>query len=396
MLETFREYGRDRLRESGEAEATERARAAYMLVLAEEESPEMTPAERDAWLRSCDAEHDNLRAAIHYLVQSGDAMWALRLTGALFRFWEQGEHLTEGCDALERALAMPGGQARTRPRARALYGCAILLDLLGEHVRAERMAHESCAIYREFGDTKAVATVMVAMAWQAKRRGRYGDATALFEETVVLWERLGNRVAADLARSNTATTATLEGDYAKARALLTQVAAAAEARGDVRGVAAALNGLGDVAASEGELESARRYHQQSLAIYRRIGERWGIAGVLADLARVDIDAGDYAAARAALTLAVRDFQQLGHQRGVARQLELLAWCASRESRDDAAVALASAAAAIRRKIGSRLRHDEHDRIQQTLAMAQARLTPEAYADAWHDGPTTSLDQLLER
>ena len=38
MLETFREYGRERLLESGEADATERAHAAYMLVLAEEET----------------------------------------------------------------------------------------------------------------------------------------------------------------------------------------------------------------------------------------------------------------------------------------------------------------------------------------------------------------------
>ena len=95
MLETFREYGRDALRDSGDADATERAHAAYMLVLAEEETLEMAPAERDAWLATCDAEHDNFRAAIHYLVTTGQAEWALRLAGALFRFWEQREHLTE-------------------------------------------------------------------------------------------------------------------------------------------------------------------------------------------------------------------------------------------------------------------------------------------------------------
>jgi len=61
------------LRESGEAEATERAHAAYMLVLAEEETLEMHPAQRDAWLAACDAEHDNFRAAIHHLVTTGQA-----------------------------------------------------------------------------------------------------------------------------------------------------------------------------------------------------------------------------------------------------------------------------------------------------------------------------------
>jgi len=394
MLETFREYGRDRLTESGEADATGRAHAAYMLVLAEEETLGMTPAQRDAWLRLCDAEHDNLRAASHYLMSTGDASWSLRLAGALFRFWEQREHLTEGCDTLERVLAMAGGQGPTRERARALYASAVLSDLLSENVRAEQRAHDACAIYRQFGDTRALATAMVAMAWQAQRRGRYADATALFEETVLLWEQLGDPVAADLARSNTATTAKLEGSFGKARALLAHVAGASKTRGDMRGVAAALNGLGDVAQSEGDHEAARRYHSQSLEIYQRIGDRWGIAGVLADLARIDVDAADHAAARTSLTHALKAFRELGHQRGVARQLEMLSWCAGCQSRDRDAVALMSAAAAIRTKIGSPPRQGEHERIHQTLAMAQSRLTPESYATAWRDGRTATLEELL--
>ena len=100
MLETFREYGREQLLEHGETAATERAHAAYMLVLAEEETLEMSPAEREAWLRGCDVEHDNLRAAIHCLIATGDGEWALRLGAALFRFWEQRDHLTEGRETL--------------------------------------------------------------------------------------------------------------------------------------------------------------------------------------------------------------------------------------------------------------------------------------------------------
>ena len=106
-----------RLIEHGEEEATERARAAYMLVVAAEETHEMTPAEREAWLRTCDVEHDNFRAAIRTLVDSGNADWALRLSAALFRFWEQRDHLTEGRETLARVLAMPGAEAPTPQRA---------------------------------------------------------------------------------------------------------------------------------------------------------------------------------------------------------------------------------------------------------------------------------------
>ena len=125
MLETFREYGRERLLEHADT-AAGRAHAAYMLVLAEEETVAMSPAEREAWLRACDVEHDNFRTAMQCLIDAGDAEWALRLGVALFRFWEQRDHLSEGRETLARVLAMPDAVPPTRLRARALY-CASLL-----------------------------------------------------------------------------------------------------------------------------------------------------------------------------------------------------------------------------------------------------------------------------
>ena len=364
MLETFREYGRERLLEHGEAAATERAHAAYMLVVAEEETLEMSPAEREAWLRCCDVEHDNFRAAIHCLIATGDAEWALRLGAALFRFWEQRDHLTEGRETLARVLGMPGAAAPTRLRARALYCASVLADIQADLDAAEMLSREACGIYRQFDDTQGVATTMTVMAYQAQRQGRYAEATSLFGETVSLWEQLGDVTAVDLATSNMANAAKAGGNFDLARSLLEQVVASSQARGDVRGFASALNGLGDVAASQGNHDSARRYHHESLARYREIDDRWGIARVLADLASVDLQAGEYAEADRSLKEAVQAFRALGHQRGVARQLESLSWCASCQSRDEAAVVLASAAAAIRHKIGAPAKQVEREKIER--------------------------------
>ena len=136
MLETFREYGRERLLEHGEAAATERAHAAYMLVVAEEETLEMSPAEREAWLRCCDVEHDNFRAAIHCLIATGDVEWALRLGAALFRFWEQRDHLTEGRETLGESARDAWRRGADAPaRARAVLRRRVLADIQGEHRR---------------------------------------------------------------------------------------------------------------------------------------------------------------------------------------------------------------------------------------------------------------------
>jgi predicted ATPase/serine/threonine protein kinase len=394
LLETFREYGRERLLEHGEAAPTERAHAAYMLVLAEEETLDMGPAEREAWLRYCDVEHDNFRAAIRCLIATGDAEWALRLAVALFGFWEQRDHLSEGRETLARVLEMPGAAQATRLRARALYCASVLNDIQGDVVRAETFGREACDIYRQFGDIKGLATSMTVIAYQAQRQGRPGEAVSLFAETVSLWEQLGDVTAVDLATSNTAHAAKIVGDFAHARTLLERVVASSQARGDVRGFAFALNGLGDVAASQGDHESARRYHHESLAKYRDIDDRWGMARVLVDLASVDLQAEEYAAADTSLREAIQAFRGLGHQRGVARQLERLSWCASRQSRAHATVVLAGAAAAIRHRIGTPPKQSDRERIEGALAEARTRLTPEAYAHAWREGLSASLDRVL--
>jgi predicted ATPase len=394
MLETFREYGRERLLDSGEAADTERAHAAYMLVLAEEETIDARPADREAWLRSCDAEHDNFRSAFQYVIATGNGEWALRLGAALFRFWEQREHLTEGRETLARVLAMPEAAAPTRARARTLYARSVLLDLQSDLQQAEKLSHEACAIFRQHGDMKGVAWTMVAMAWQARRLGRYAEATSLFGETVTLWEQLGDSTAVDHARSNMATAAKAEGRYDLAYSLLQQVLEGSRARGDVRGVAAALNNLGELAAAQGDEAAARRYYDESLAGYTAIADDWGIGGVLADLATLDLGAADYDSATSRLRQALQAFRAVGHQRGVARQLESLASCAANQRRPGDAVALLSAAAAIRVRIGAPLKRAAQERAERTLAQARAQLDPAAYAEAWQRGRTAPLDRLV--
>jgi hypothetical protein len=149
-----------------------------------------------------------------------------------------------------------------------------------------------------------------------------------------------------------------------------------------------------VAATQGNHDSARRYHLESLARYREIDDRWGIPRVLADLATVNLQAGEYAEAERSLKEAVQAFRALGHQRGVARQLESLSSCASCQSRDEEAVVLASAAAAIRHRIGTPAKQVEREMIERTLAQARMRISVEAYANAWREGLTATLDRIL--
>ncbi len=153
MLETFREFGRERLVESGEMAATERSHAAYMLVLAEEETLEMNPSRREAWLRGCDAEHDNFRAAIAHLVSCRQRRMgapsrrrAVPVLGAARppdrRTWDARERARHAWGRRRRAGR---GRARCTPRP-----CSPTSREICDS--AEVLSHEACRIYRQLGD----------------------------------------------------------------------------------------------------------------------------------------------------------------------------------------------------------------------------------------------------
>ena len=115
MLETVHEYARERLEASDEAEETRRLHAEYFLALAEEAEPELSGADQLACLERLEAEHDNLRAALSWSLEK-EPETALRLAGALARFWEMRARFLEGSSWLEAALRLERPCRRGRHR----------------------------------------------------------------------------------------------------------------------------------------------------------------------------------------------------------------------------------------------------------------------------------------
>jgi predicted ATPase/DNA-binding SARP family transcriptional activator len=124
LLETVRQYSRDRLLEAGEAEAVQGRHRDWFLALAEEAFSELWGREAGAWLERLETEHDNFRGALEWSGKH-EPEGALRMAGALWRFWLVRGYLGEGRERLEAALREAEGRAELRrsgARARALVG----------------------------------------------------------------------------------------------------------------------------------------------------------------------------------------------------------------------------------------------------------------------------------
>src|SRR5437764_616929 len=163
MLETIREYGQEALSAAGEVEATHQAHVDYYLALAETAEKAWNGPQQAVWFGRLEQEHDNLRAAMNWLFERGEAERVLRLGTALWWFWYAHEHWNEGWNVLERALDRSEGVAAPL-RARALWAAGSLAASLGHVERGEVLCQESLALFREIGDTQRMGDATCHLA----------------------------------------------------------------------------------------------------------------------------------------------------------------------------------------------------------------------------------------
>ena len=395
MLETIREYALEKLEASGEMSSTKRAHAAYCLVLAEEDATEQGGGEGADGLENFALEHDNIRASLEWLTETGNAEWGLRLGAALFRFWETREYLAEGRGSLDKLLKLEGAAAPSRARARALFAAGVLAIEQGDYTPADPFLRESLDIARQLSDKQGVAVSLNALAVLARDQGDVAMAHSLFEEGLALWRELGDQKAVARSLSNLANVVKLQADYDLARSLYGECLSIFQGLGDRTGVAWSLNYQGDVARDQGDTAGARTWYEQSLAIFRELGDRWGIAGILADLGSLEREQRDFPRAHFLYRESILIFQKLDHKRGIARLLECFACSAAAQAQAVRSLRLAGAAAALRQSIGIPLSSAEQAKLEASLDPARRVLSNAAGATAWLEGWALPVENAIE-
>jgi predicted ATPase/tRNA A-37 threonylcarbamoyl transferase component Bud32 len=391
MLETIREYGLEKLVDSGEESPTRRSHAAYCLVLAEEGAAENADGELKGCLDRFETEHDNFRTALEWLTENHNAEWGLRLGIALFRFWEMREYLAEGRERLGKLLRLEEAKPANSARMRALFVAGILAAGQGDYAASNELCKESLEIARLLEDKQSMAVSLNALAVTARDQGDLAASGSLFEESLRLWKDLGDRLAAARALSNLASVLKSQGNYAQACALYDECLSTFRDLGDRTGGAWALNHQGDLLREQGDLKTARSLYEQSLAIFRELNDRWGIAGSLADLGNLIREQGDFAASDTLYRESLMLFQDLGHKRGIARLLESFASSAAEQMQPERALRLAGAAAALRQTIGAPLTPTEQAKLEQSLAAVRQKLTMTGSRTAWLEGWVTPVE-----
>jgi predicted ATPase/DNA-binding winged helix-turn-helix (wHTH) protein len=393
MLETIREYALERLTLSGEVLSMRRNHAAYCIVLAEEGNPDLDPIGRTEWLAGCDIEIDNFRAALDWLFENHELDWAIRLSMALFRFWDMREHLIEGRARLENLLQLvESGYVKERGRICTFLGA--LATSQGDYESADAFIKRSIALYSELDDQWGIAAAWNALAVATRDRGNFEEAESYFEISLKYWRKLPDPISTARCLHNLANAAKMRGDFPRARTALAEAISIFRELGDIGGAAWSINQSGDLELEQGHIESAQNLYHEALNSFRRSDDRWGRARSLADLGYVHCIQGEFAAACEAYREATELFVELGHRRGIARAFEGQASVAAANGNAIRALILEAAADRLRNQIGAPLTKADRSRLTERLCSARKVLDTGEGRVARQKGSEMSLESAI--
>ncbi|MGH2347247.1 MAG: ATP-binding protein, partial [Chloroflexota bacterium] len=391
MLETLQEYAREQLAAHGETEAARQAHAAYWLARAEADWTQDF-VNRRSWLAYWEREHDNVRAALGWARERGEAEFGLRLSNAVWRLWVVHGHLNEGRAWLDALLRLSGPVAGPI-RARALRGVAALAVQLGDLEQGAAWCESCLALSLELDDQPLMADVLNTLGNIARNRGAFDPAVDYYQRSLAIYRALSDRVGEAVVLNNRGTVARYQGNLTLATALYQDSLAIRREEDDNWGIAYILHNLSVVAWRRGDLEQAGALSRESLALRRELGDRQGMADCLTVLAYASRAGGELDQAAAYFRDAVDLSRRIGNAPAEAAALIGLAGLAA-DRGDAARAARLLGMAALRRAAGQSAPPPEHDRYDEEMVRVQAMLGEPAWTTLWTAGRDLSAEAAL--
>ncbi|MDP8956472.1 MAG: tetratricopeptide repeat protein, partial [Actinomycetota bacterium] len=353
MLQTVREFGRERLEDEDDAAASHRRHALHFVEVAERSEPELRGPRSERTLEMLELEHDNIRTALTWSIAHEEGEVGLRLVGALWRFWHLYGHLTDGRRWAREVLAMPSAKDRTPARARALWALAAFAYWQTDPPPVKEATEEALSIAEEIGDEGLMADAIFHVAFWHPFEMDLAGASALLREAAARYERLGNRL----------------------------------------GVADSLFAIGVIDRLQGKIEEARPAAEEALRIHSELGDAFGMTGSYFALGRIMAETGDLDGAQSLFLDSVALSERMRDRTSIAIALDNFAEQANLRGQHLRAVRIGGASSALKDAVGGEappaLVH-----LPDPRELAGGHLSEDEIRAAWEDGRGMSVDEVL--
>ncbi|WP_027500674.1 ATP-binding protein [Rhodococcus sp. UNC363MFTsu5.1] len=301
LLETLREYGREKLEESGEYPSMRRRhRDWYQQLVSRAEAEWISPTQVE-WIARLGREQSNVREAMEFsLTEPGEAEAALRIANAVYLFWLSRGLLGEGRHWLDLALARQGGQP-TAERAKALYANSVLASNQGDIEAGAALIEQAGEIAEVLDDPAVRALVTHGVGQLAVCSGDLPLAVTSFDAALTTFRADGNTLLELATVLGLALACALLGDTSRSIACQEEALAITQSRGEsvYRGYALCTLGL---ALWQSDPRRASGMLEQGLRLSRVVDDLLGSAICVEAMAWVA--AGEHPARRAAVLFGV--------------------------------------------------------------------------------------------
>ncbi|MCA1645942.1 MAG: tetratricopeptide repeat protein, partial [Chloroflexi bacterium] len=347
LLETVRQYARDKLSAANEEAVARTQHADWILSLVERLGPSMTGPQQGQVLEQVSPELDNLRTALDWVVSDAAlAAAGLRACAAAYRIWLVRGFLDEGRRRLEQFARTATDPSLDACRAYTFFTAGTLAMFQGDFAGARTLVEESLARARAMDNNFQVGESLTVLALLMLNQGDATPAWAMLQADVALCRRRIARPEEDdgstvdeFAQSVYGQSwpvmalahalliagvgARIRGNQLRALEFYEESLHLSRQTGDTWFIAQALSNLGLVSLDQRDGTRARALFDEALALRRGLGDRTGIARSLNDLGGVAFAEGDLAAAHACYAEHLSLVRELGDRSGIADALVAL-------------------------------------------------------------------------
>jgi predicted ATPase/class 3 adenylate cyclase len=428
MLETIRQYAREKLLKNGNGEAIRQQHLAYFVRLVEQAEPELYRSHQVYWLNKLDDELDNLRLALEWAL-TANVEAGLRIASLPWRFWSERGYLRELGDWLSQLLKRSDRADSLHAKALVIYSFCFFRQ--GDFSETIRIAEQSLRLARTLSDRQMEAFSMAFLGVFTLTQGNMREGTQILEQSLALYKALNDRLGQAMAMSwlalgsndvergmalvgeslaiyrefghltdiasslfQLARLAIWRGDFSSPAPWLEEALSISLQLGNQISEEEALITQGNLAYRQGNYDRACTYYEEAISLGEKIGDFYHLLWVRAYMAYVVLRQGNFQRARALFEDSIRQTQKADLMIATVYAIEGLASLNVQQGQPHSAARLFAWADAMREKIGDQRPPVEQDSVEGDLEIIHSELSDPDVERLSAEGKAMALDQAL--
>jgi predicted ATPase/serine/threonine protein kinase len=392
MLETVREFAREKLRISGEENEFRDRHLEWAIDFAEAPELDPTTPRRATWVDRVNLDVENVRSALRWSAgRSSEGQ--LRLCVAMAPYWDKRTYWKEGREWLTRAVTATDGAVSTI-RAEAFGWLGVVERQLSLFDEAKVHLEAGIELFRALGDLAGVGRELHALGDLLAQTGDLDSAADAQEECLAISRALGDDRAVANALSGVGLVAFYRADLSRSRAVYEECVDIYRRFGDLENVGTMLFNLSDIAHELGNVELSRTYLHESLEIAEK--QNMGIlaASSALSLANLAAEGGDFERASPLFAKAIRAIHKMGNRWLMAHCVESIAEFNTIRGAHERALQLYAASRAIREAIHTPLSPTVQAKLDERSELSRIAVGDVLADRAMREGQAMTDDEIV--